>query len=76
MVDDLISSRRLIGLQPDQVKKLLGPPAAPGFPYGARDSALHYELGPERGLFRMDSEWLLIGTGADGAINKAWLYTD
>ena len=76
MVGDLISSRRLIGLRPDEVTQLLGPPASPGFPSGARGTALHYELGPERGFIRLDSAWLFIGTGADGAVDSAWLYTD
>lgn len=76
MVDDLISSRRLIGLRPDEVTSLLGPPADPGFPSGARGTALHYELGPERGFMRIDMEWLLMSTSTDGLVEKAWLYTD
>ena len=57
MIDDLMASKRLNGLKRDQVESLLGP----------RDDTdkwedwdLVYWLGPERGLIRIDSEWLVI----------------
>jgi hypothetical protein len=58
MVDDLIAKKRLDGLTRREVESLLGS--------GDRtdkwkDWHLVYHLGPERrGLFRIDSEWLVI----------------
>ncbi len=76
MASDLIASRQLIGLDRSQVIELLGPPAPPGYPGGARGVALHYLLGPERGLFRIDSEWLLIDVDGAGQVDRVWLYSD
>lgn len=76
MASDLIASRKLIGLETNEVIELLGPPAPPGHPGGARRVALHYLFGPERGLFRIDDEWLLIDVDDAGKVDRAWLYTD
>jgi hypothetical protein len=56
MVDDLIARKLVDGLSQDSVVLLLGPPDArawPGFD-------MTYSLGPERGLFRIDSEFLAL----------------
>jgi hypothetical protein len=57
MVDDLIRHHRLIGLSRSNVLELLGQPPPTG---KFSDWDLVYCLGPERGLFSIDSEWLVI----------------
>lgn len=76
MVDDLMASGRLHGLTSNQVIELLGPPEPAGFPAGAAGSDIHYYLGPERGFFRIDSEWLFLKFGDDGKVSHQWLYRD
>ena len=57
MSDSLVESKLLMGTTKAQVVTLLGPPDGGSyFP----DWDLVYHLGPERGTFRIDSEWLLI----------------
>ena len=57
MVDDLLARHELRGLTVDSVTRLLGP-AGPTKSWDGWD--LIYYLGPERGLLRMDSEWLVL----------------
>jgi hypothetical protein len=57
IVDDLMASRALQRIQRNQVESLLGPGDQTD---KWRDWDLVYWLGPERGLFRIDSEWLVI----------------
>ena len=73
MVDSLLRSGRLDGLSRPQVLALLGP--AHGFGY-FREYDLVYWLGPERGPFRIDSEWLLIRLGPDGRVLEYRLARD
>jgi hypothetical protein len=57
MVDDLLRIHRLVGLSRVQLEELLGrPPATEYFP----EYDYVYWLGPERGPFSIDSEWLVI----------------
>jgi hypothetical protein len=57
MVDDLMRKHPLVGAARSQVLDLLGqPPSTDKF----SDWDLVYCLGPERGLFSIDSEWLVI----------------
>ncbi len=57
MVDDLLKSHRLVGMSRPQIEALLGvPPPTPYF----SDYDLVYWLGPERGAFSIDSEWLVV----------------
>jgi hypothetical protein len=76
MVDHLMSSGQLDGLTSNHVIHLLGPPSDESFPYGAKSCDIHYYLGPERGFFRVDSEWLFITFGDDGKVDRYWLYRD
>jgi hypothetical protein len=76
MVDNLISSGRLNGLSETEVFELLGPPQEKGFPYGVAKEDTHYYLGPERGIVRMDSEWLVIRFNSEGKVEKYWIYRD
>lgn len=76
MVDDLMQSGQLFGKTQEEVETLLGPPAPKEFPFGADTAGIHYYLGPERGLFRIDSEWLLPNFGQDGKLSQQRLYRD
>jgi hypothetical protein len=76
MVDDLMRGGRLDRLSSNQVVALLGPPEEKGFPGGAKDSHLHYWLGPERGFIRIDSEWLFITFDANQKVTRYWIYRD
>ena len=55
MIEPLMRSRNLDRLTRSQVVSLLGPPSNDGY---FADWDLVYWLGPERGLMRIDSEWL------------------
>jgi hypothetical protein len=57
MADDLIADKRLDGLTRVQVESLLGPGDRADKWQGWH---LVYHLGPERGMIRIDSEWLVI----------------
>lgn len=67
MVDSLIGSGRLDGLTRSQVLDLLGPPSTDGY---FREWDLVYRLGDERGLFAIDSEWLVIRIGSGGRVSE------
>ncbi len=68
MVDDLLRKHRLIGLSRSEVLDFLGqPPPTDKF----SDWDLVYWLGPERGLFSIDSEWLVIRFGKNGKVTEA-----
>jgi hypothetical protein len=57
MVDDLLRTHKLVGMSRAQLENLLGvPPATEYF----REYDYVYWLGPERGLFPIDSEWLVV----------------
>lgn len=73
MIDSLLASGRLDGLDRSQVLELLGPPhEGPYF----RDWDLVYYLGPERGGFRIDSEWLVLRFRSDGRLGEKRIVTD
>jgi hypothetical protein len=65
MVDSLVDRRQLDGLTRERVEQLLGPADRTS---KWRDWDLVYHLGPERGLIRIDSEWLVIRFDARGAV--------
>jgi len=68
MVDDLIAQRHLDGLSRAQTESLLGPGDKTG---KWADWDLIYWLGPERrGMFRIDSEWLVIRLDASGKVAR------
>src|SRR5262245_45272558 len=62
MVDDLLRHHRLVGMQRIQLEELLGvPPPSSYF----SDYDYVYWLGPERGAFSIDSEWLVVKCDRD-----------
>ena len=67
MVDALVRTHRLNGMHRDEVIDLLGPP--PDTDY-FRDWDAVYWLGPERGLMRIDSEWLVLKFGPDDRVTE------
>ncbi len=72
MVDDLLRTHKLVGMSRDQLEELLGvPPASEYF----REYDYVYWLGPERGLFSIDSEWLVVRCG-QGVVVSAQVVTD
>ena len=73
MVDDLLRRRLLEGATRDSVTRLLGPRDSTSyFP----EWELVYWLGPERGLIRIDSEWLVVAFGVDGRVRAARIVRD
>ncbi len=73
MVESLIRSGKLNGLTHEQVVRLLGPDCDCDY---FDDWDLVYWLGPERGLIRIDSEWLVIRFGQDSRVSNYELRRD
>ena len=72
MVDDLLRTRKLVGMSRAQLEDLLGVPPATAY---FREYDYVYWLGPERGLFSIDSEWLVVKCG-QGLVVSARVVTD
>lgn len=73
MVDDLLTRHSLRGMSRDSVERLLGPRDSTDY---FRDWDLVYWLGPERGLIRIDSEWLVLKLGPDGRVSDYRIVRD
>jgi len=73
MVDDVLERGILRGASRDSVERLLGPRDKTEY---FRDWDLVYWLGPERDMFGIDSEWLVVRFGADGRVRDARILTD
>ncbi len=83
---DITPRQKMLGSLVDQltpqmnraeIEDLLGPPARPGFPYGAADCDLHYCMGRERdSSIPLDSEWLLIYLDDNGYYSHYRIYVD
>jgi hypothetical protein len=72
MVDDLLRKHPLVRMSKGQVDDLLGvPPPTEYF----REYDYVYWLGPERGAFSIDSEWLVLKLD-NGSVVRAELVTD
>jgi hypothetical protein len=67
MVDDLLTKHNFLGMSRKQIDDLLGP-RAPTDKFQNWD--LVYWLGPERGSFRLDSEWLVFRFDNDGRVKE------
>jgi hypothetical protein len=73
MVDDLLATRDLRGWDRSRVVKLLGKPDMTNW---NREGQMVYLLGPERGLFSVDSEWLVITLDDKGKVAGCMLARD
>ena len=58
MADDLLRKFKLVGMGKEQIDSLLGTPTETD--YFSTTCDYVYWLGPERGLIRIDSEWLCL----------------
>lgn len=74
MIDDLLQNHEIVGLTETEVLSLLGPHDNAQGVFDADDRYVYY-LGPERGLFSVDSEWLLIDF-INGIVSDYSLATD
>lgn len=73
MADRLLARGTLRGKTRAQVVEMLGkPPETEYF----REYDLVYWLGPERGFFGIDSEWLVMRIGSEGRVMECRLVTD
>jgi hypothetical protein len=73
MVDDLIATVPLVGLPKVRVTELLGEGDQTNY---WKDWDAVYWLGPERGLFRIDSEWLVLRLSPEGRVTEYRIVTD
>lgn len=74
MIDDLLREQPLVGMTEADVLELLGPNDN-DLGYFQADGRYVYYLGPERGLFPIDSEWLLLDF-TDGVVSAYSITTD
>jgi len=74
IADRLASGNRLDNMNRQEVIALLGEPVTDAKRMGNPD--LLYVLGPERGLFSIDYEWLLIDFDPAGKVSKVVVASD
>ena len=74
MIDNLLQNYEIVGLTETEVLSLLGPHDNAQGAFNANNRYVYY-LGPERGLFSIDSEWLLIDF-TNGVVSDYSLTTD
>ena len=74
LVDDLMNEHELIGMTKDEVFTLLGSPTETEY-FKEEDNVVYY-LGDERGIIRIDSEWLVIWFDGSDKAMKYELRTD
>ena len=72
MVDDLLDEFDLHGMSPSEIVNLLGPSDGGEM----WDASYVYWLGPERGLFSIDSEWLLIELDSKSRVSSVRIVRD
>lgn len=73
MADRLLLTRALLEKSRAEVLAKLGPPTETG---KFRQWDLVYWIGPERGYFSIDSEWLVLGLDSAGRVVEAQIATD
>jgi hypothetical protein len=73
MVDDLLARRRFRAQSRADIVALLGEPRPTEY---FREYDLVYWLGPERGPFSIDSEWLVFRLDPQGRVTEYRLVTD
>lgn len=72
MVDNLLKTRQVVGSRKAEIDSLLGVPQSTGY---FKDFEYVYWLGPERGFFSIDSEWLCLNF-RDGLVIEAEIRRD
>jgi hypothetical protein len=72
MVQDLVNRHEFLGMTRAEVEALLGSPAQPGFPFGAK----HWDIVYKVGSTFMDSFWLFFALDTDGRVSMLRLYED
>lgn len=73
MVDDLLRSRKLVGMTRTELVAILGePPLLPS----RRDYDMVYWLGPQRGYMGLDSESLGVRLSADQRVTEVRIIND
>ncbi|SMC56276.1 hypothetical protein [Papillibacter cinnamivorans] len=75
IVDDMLAKYRVIGMTEEEITALLGGDDGKYARYSPEEDSIVYYLGPERGLFSIDSEWLVI-TFRSGAVSDYTVRTD
>lgn len=75
LIDNLLNSEKLDGLTESETYELLGEPSSIRKGNSDFDKELVYYLGPERGLIRIDSEWLSIWI-KDGLVDSYKIWRD
>ena len=73
MVDDLIRSRRLDRLTRPELEQLLGKSSTTNY---FKEYDFVYWLGPQRGPFKVDDEWLVIKLDRRGVVEKYAIVRD
>jgi len=73
MADRLVGRHTLQGKTRSEVVSLLGEPPPTGY---FSDWDLVYFLGPERGFWSIDSEWLVVRFGQDGRVAEFRIVRD
>jgi hypothetical protein len=73
MADRLVASEVLLGKTRAELVAMLGKPTETGY-FGEADMV--YWLGPERGFFSIDSEWLTITLGPGGKATEVRMARD
>lgn len=72
MVNNLLKTRQVVGSRKAEIDSLLGVPQSTGY---FKDFEYVYWLGPERGFFSIDSEWLCLNF-RDGVVSEAEIRRD
>ncbi|MDD3394972.1 MAG: hypothetical protein PHG19_10075 [Anaerotignum sp.] len=72
-MDNLLEKHELSGMTVDEIMLLLGEDTETE--YFKTENNMVYYLGPERGLIRIDSEWLVLELQED-RVSKVDIFTD
>ncbi len=74
IVDDLLTDHTLVGMTEEEVTDLLGMHNN-DYGYFNREHRYVYYLGPERGFFSIDSEWLVLDF-VNGRVTDCYIKVD
>lgn len=73
MIDDLLKKKPLVNMSRAEIVLLLGTPPKTGY---FHEYEFVYWLGPERGFFSIDSEWLAIRFNSEDRVSDARVVSD